>query len=272
MRVPPIRLRIEPVTKRDAADDRAEIKKARRHRWHPKNMFRVEHSHYQRGQRHQKDEGEHDAREQNSELRFLDGKPGRENVDENRSEDDAEQRDRAHKNERESGDLTRKIPRRLVALGGDSLGESRNECGRESAFCKEIAQHIRRAEGSQKRVHISRRAEERGEQKTTSANLRKEKLRIASWRTDHRCRSKLLHFIAPLTKQSQKTVGTTQMSGTNYDKICFITLKQAIDLRYPVVISTCDYPVGNAWDIVEHAAGNSPNPIGVALFPCAVQL
>jgi hypothetical protein len=55
------------------------------------------------------------------------------------------------------------------------------------------------------------------------------------------------------------------MSGTNYDKICFITLKQAIDLRYPVVISTCDYPVGNAWDIVEHAAGNSPNPIGVAL-------
>jgi hypothetical protein len=24
------------------------------------------------------------------------------------------------------------------------------------------------------------------------------------------------------------------MSGTNYDKICFITLKQAIDLRYPV--------------------------------------
>jgi hypothetical protein len=44
------------------------------------------------------------------------------------------------------------------------------------------------------------------------------------------------------------------MSGTNYDKICFITLKQAIDLRYPVVISTCDYPVGNAWDIVEPAA------------------
>src|SRR5438552_1176321 len=163
MRVPPIRLRIEPVTKRDAADDRAEIKKARRHRWHPKNMFRVEHSHYQRGQRHQKDEREHDAREQNSELRFLDGKTGRENIDENRSEDDAEQRDRAHKNERESGDLTRKIPRRLVALGSDSLGESRNECGRESAFRKEIAQHIRRAEGSQKRVHISRRAEERGE-------------------------------------------------------------------------------------------------------------
>ena len=62
------------------------------------------------------------------------------------------------------------------------------------------------------------------------------------------------------------------MAGTNYDKICFITLKQAIDLRYPVVISTCDYPVGNAWDIVEHAASNSPNPIGVALFPCAVQL
>src|SRR5437879_4098475 len=142
MRVPPIRLRIEPVTKRNAADDRAEIKKARRHRWHPKNMFRVEHSHYQRGQRHQKDEREHDAREQNSELRFLDGKTGRENVDENRSEDDAKQRDRDHKNERESGELTRKIPRRLVALGDDSLGECSNACGQAREFCKEITPKI----------------------------------------------------------------------------------------------------------------------------------
>ena len=121
MRVSPIGLRIEPVTKRDATDNRPEIKKARRHRWHPKNVFRVEHSHYQRGQRHQKDEWEHDAREQNGELRFFDRKTGRKNVDQNRGEDDAEQRDRAHENEREGGDLARKIPRGLVAFGCDSL-------------------------------------------------------------------------------------------------------------------------------------------------------
>ena len=58
-------VRIEPVTERDAADDRADIEKARSHRRHAEDIFRVQHSHDQRRERDEQDEREHDPREQN---------------------------------------------------------------------------------------------------------------------------------------------------------------------------------------------------------------
>ena len=81
VRMPPVRLRIEPIAKRHAADDRADIEKARSHRRHAENIFRVQHSHDERGERDEEDEREHDPREQDREGGFLGGKTGRENSD-----------------------------------------------------------------------------------------------------------------------------------------------------------------------------------------------
>ncbi len=80
LRVPPVGLRLEPTAERDAADDRAEIEKARGHRRHAKNVLRVEHPHHQRGQRDQQDERIHDPREQDRERRLFGPKPGSEDM------------------------------------------------------------------------------------------------------------------------------------------------------------------------------------------------
>ena len=64
MRMPPVRLRIEPVAKRHAADDRADIEEARSHRRNSEDVLRVQHSHDERGERNEKDERKHDPRQQ----------------------------------------------------------------------------------------------------------------------------------------------------------------------------------------------------------------
>ena len=64
MRMPPVRLRIKPVAQRHAADDRADIEEARSHRRNTKDVFRVQHSHDERGERNEEDERKHDPREQ----------------------------------------------------------------------------------------------------------------------------------------------------------------------------------------------------------------
>ena len=163
MRMPPIRLRLEPVAERDAADDRAEIEKARSHRGHAENVFRVQHSHDERGERDEQDERKHDPRELNRERGLLGRKSGRENLNEHRRADDPEHRERAHENNGERGDLAGESPGGGVAVGGDATREGRDESGRKRAFGEEIAQHVGRAERGQKRVHVARSAEERRE-------------------------------------------------------------------------------------------------------------
>ena len=72
-------MRIEQPAKADAADDRAEIEKARSHRRHAENILRVQHSHDERGERDEENERKHDPREQDRELRLVRREPGREN-------------------------------------------------------------------------------------------------------------------------------------------------------------------------------------------------
>src|SRR6266550_3851573 len=81
MRMTPIGLWIEPVTKRFPADDGAEIEKTRGHRRDAEDVSRVQHSHDQRSQRHEQNERKHDPREQHGELRFFKRKTGRKNID-----------------------------------------------------------------------------------------------------------------------------------------------------------------------------------------------
>jgi hypothetical protein len=79
-------------------------------------VSRVQHPHHQRSQRHEQNERKHDPREQYGELRFFKRETGRKNIDKDRCEKDAEQRNRAHKNEGEGCHLARQIPCRLVAF------------------------------------------------------------------------------------------------------------------------------------------------------------
>src|SRR5204862_7792077 len=55
MRMAPVGLGLEPVAEGDAADDRAEVEEARSHGRHAENIPPVQHSHYERGQRHEQD-------------------------------------------------------------------------------------------------------------------------------------------------------------------------------------------------------------------------
>ena len=55
---------------RHAADDRAEVKKRRRHRGHAENVLRIEHPHHERRERYHRDEGKHDPREPHGEFHF----------------------------------------------------------------------------------------------------------------------------------------------------------------------------------------------------------
>ena len=76
---------------------------------------------------------------------------------------DAEQRDSAHENERERGDLAGEVPSRPFAFGGDAPRERGHEGGRERALGKQIAQHVGRAKCRQERVHVPAGAEHGGE-------------------------------------------------------------------------------------------------------------
>ena len=163
MRMTPIGLWIEPVTKRYPADDGAEIEKTRSHRRDAEDVSRVQHSHDQRSQRHEQNERKHDPREQHGELRFFNRETGRKNIDQDRCENYAEQRNRAHENEGEGCHFARQVPRRLVAFRCNPARERSHKRGGERAFGKEIAQHIGRAKRGQERVHVAARAEHRRE-------------------------------------------------------------------------------------------------------------
>ena len=113
-------MRIEPPAERDAADDRAEIEKARGHRRRAENMLRVEHSHHERRERHEQDERPHDPREQNRQRGFFRRPaPPRHHIDQLRREDDPEQRDRAHENGGQRCDFVREPPGGVIAFGCD---------------------------------------------------------------------------------------------------------------------------------------------------------
>ena len=60
---PRAEVRIDQRAERDAADDGSQVEEARRHRGDAEDALRVQHAHDQRRERHQQDEGEHDARE-----------------------------------------------------------------------------------------------------------------------------------------------------------------------------------------------------------------
>ena len=156
-------LRVEPVAKRHATDDRADIEEARSHRRNAENIFRVQHSHDERGERDEEDEREHDPREQDREGGLFRRETGRENSDDERREKNPEKRQRAHENDGQGRDLARQSPGRLIAFRRDASRKRRDESGRERALGKKIAQHVRRAERGQERVHVARRAEERGD-------------------------------------------------------------------------------------------------------------
>ena len=132
---------IEPPTEGDAADDRTKIKKTRGHRRRAEDVFRIEHSHHQRGERDEQDERPHDAGEQNRGLRFF-GRPTppRHQVNELRRVNDSDQRDCAHENSRQGCDFVAEPPRRFIASGRDLSREGGDERSRESAFSEQIAQ------------------------------------------------------------------------------------------------------------------------------------
>ena len=69
-------MRIEPVAQRHATNDRADIEKARSQRRNSEDMFRVQHSHDERGKRDEEDERKHDPRQQDREGGFFRGEAG----------------------------------------------------------------------------------------------------------------------------------------------------------------------------------------------------
>jgi hypothetical protein len=79
-----------------------------------------------------------------------------------RGEHDSEQRDRAHENGGECGNFVRKSPRRCIAVDRDFLRKRGDECCRERAFGKQIAQQIRQSKCHQEGVKIPARTEKTG--------------------------------------------------------------------------------------------------------------
>ena len=156
-------MRIDPVTDRHAANDRAEIEITRRHGRRTEHIFRVQHSHHQRCERDHQHERPHDPGEQNRELGFVRRPTSpRQQIHQLRREHDAEQRDRAHEHGRERGDLVRQAPRRLIAFDRDLFRERGDERRRKRALGEEIAQQIRQPKRHEKRVEISSGAEQPG--------------------------------------------------------------------------------------------------------------
>src|SRR3982074_2615754 len=102
MRMTPIGLRIDPIAKRNAPDDRPEVEKTRSHRRHAENMLGIKHNNLANWRSGWENEGPHDSREQNRDGGFFRGEAnGIASRNSRRGSPLSKQRDRAHENDRQ---------------------------------------------------------------------------------------------------------------------------------------------------------------------------
>ncbi len=159
---------LEPqVRPQDVAEDQAEghrsdVEKSGGQCGNGEPVARVQHAHGLRGQRHQQQEGEHDARQLHRQLEFSGHlvETGSEQIHPGGREDDAEQTEQADDDDEGGGHQVREQRGFLAAFVLQRLGEDGDEGGGERAFGEEVARQIGNAEAQQKRVVDEARAEQ----------------------------------------------------------------------------------------------------------------
>src|SRR6267142_6682564 len=99
------------------------------------------------------------------------------------------------------------------------------------------------------------------EQRTTSANLRKEKV------SDLRAQLKLLDGVAAALQERDYAIRSAQVRRADHHKINTPAFQITFDLRNPVSISIVQEPNRERWKIAERLMILSRDGIGVALSP-----
>ncbi len=165
MRMKPMRLGFKKAGKKRAPNDRDNVEDGARAGRDAENVTRIEHAHDGGGQRNEKNEREKNPRHlhgQRKGLRLFRAPTATGEVDDLRTEDDANHADETKDERQGRENKPRKMPRGGFALLLPCLGEGGGEGGRKRALGKKIAQQIRDPEGRDEGVGEHRRAEHEG--------------------------------------------------------------------------------------------------------------
>ena len=148
------------------APDERQIEQHRRERGHGKALVGVEHTRRQCNQRHEQDVREHPARHDGRQFegRRVARQTRRDQPDQHRRSDDAQDRHHQQHPEQRTGHMTGKCRGlRLVAAGAD-IGQHRHERLLEGSFAEQAAQQVRQAKRDIERVGFRARAEQARDQ------------------------------------------------------------------------------------------------------------
>ena len=123
-------MRIDPVTENHSADDGADVEEARRHGRHAEDVFGIEHSHHERGERNQENERKHDPGELDRQRGFRRIETRCEQIHQLNREHHSGDAQRAEHHGGQSGDFVCEQPRPIVSAARDGLAECGDECCR----------------------------------------------------------------------------------------------------------------------------------------------
>jgi hypothetical protein len=80
-------------------------------------------------------------------------------------------------------------------------------------------------------------------------------------------KSELLDLVPSRSQQSEKSVWTAHMPGTNDDEICFATAQVAFDFWHPITIPDVDETAAERRKIAKRFSKHTTERVGVATSP-----